>query len=348
MKITLIQIAKNFLAKTPSIVILAMLVIGTVRFAQNRSPEWSPAVDSIANWAHGYAGEVPVELHLNQQGLLDTVTLGAHSETRAYIVRIERAGFFDRWDSLTLQQVIDLPVDAVSGATFSSVAIIDNVRAEAARLGSLTGVESDSFSVDWWVKQIALWVVFAFAVVCYFRPKQTRKLRWLLMVLSIGVLGFWQGAFLSIQLVCNYIVHGSTMLQISLTAILVVSFLAPILFNKAFYCAFLCPFGMLQDAAAKLPVRKVRFSPRVFKIFSVVRRIIFVVVVLLIWFAPDFFRADQWEPFGAFVNFTAYGAIAVAGVSIIASIFIPRLWCLSLCPMGELLDTVRRKVIFKK
>ena len=71
----------------------------------------------------GYSGITPVEIY---------VTNGKVSEVKplpGYFWSVIKSGLLSSWNGLTPKEGRELKVDAVSGATFSSDAIIRNVRA---------------------------------------------------------------------------------------------------------------------------------------------------------------------------------------------------------------------------
>lgn len=352
MNFSIYSILKNLLCKLPTIALLVMVIIGIDKF--NPHPKKiSSSSASQTEWAEGYKGEVPVILELTADNRIDTVKLGQNDETRAYIKKLQREGFFDSWDGMSLVEVEQAVVEGVSGATYSSDAIIANVRAEAARLGHIDLVEQNEYTAHWWAKQVVAWMVLGLAIVCYLIPARMKRWRWVLLIATVGVLGFWQGTFLSIEMLYNYVINGSSLLQITLSVILVLSIAAPLLFNRSFYCQYLCPFGKLQEAAGKIPVKKIKISPRTAKVFTLTRRIVFALFVVLLWVNPNF-SAAEWEPFSSFlavrdvVNFGAISVLVIAGASVVMSVFLPRAWCRVLCPTGEFLALLQRKPDYKK
>lgn len=358
MKFSFSAIGRNLLHKLPVISLLAVMVVATTRFDHfpahsDQPPTVSADTTGDAQWARGYAGEVPVVVGVGADERIDTVMLGEHNETRAYIKKLQREGLFDAWDGMTLIEAERASVQAVSGATFSSSAVIANVKAEAARLANIEPTQTEQFTLAWWVKQALVWVVLVLAILSYLIPAKMKRWRWVLLLATVGVLGFWQGAFLSMQMLYNYVVGGSSMLQITLTVILVLAIAAPLMFNRSFYCQYLCPFGMLQEAAGKIPLPKIIISHRSARVFSWTRRITFVLFVVLVWVNPHF-EPGEWEPFSAFIavrdviNFGSVSVLIIAGVSVIVSVFMPRAWCRVLCPMGEFFSILQRKPAFRK
>ena len=65
---------------------------------------------------------------------------------------------------------------------------------------------------------------------------------------------------------------------------------------------------------------------------------VFALLMLLLWTGMGAAVLD-YEPFTAFMVTTASPAVmALAAVFVVASCFVPKLWCRCVCPMGSLLD----------
>ena len=61
-------------------------------------------------------------------------------------------------------------------------------------------------------------------------------------------------------------------------------------------------------------------------------------LLLLLWCGLASFLLD-YEPFTAFLVQSASPVVlALAGCFVVASCFVPHLWCHCFCPVGELLD----------
>lgn len=78
----------------------------------------------------GYRGPVPVRITVRNGKIVMVEPLPNH-ESPGYFNKLHQAGFFNKWNGMTLRQAADAHVDAVSGATYSSRAVILNVRAAA-------------------------------------------------------------------------------------------------------------------------------------------------------------------------------------------------------------------------
>jgi major membrane immunogen (membrane-anchored lipoprotein) len=82
---------------------------------------------SIGSKIYGYRDVTPVEISL-KGGKVVKVEALPNYETPDYFKLLKDGKLFDSWNGLTAEKALAKEVDAVSGATFSSKGIIDNVR----------------------------------------------------------------------------------------------------------------------------------------------------------------------------------------------------------------------------
>ena len=74
----------------------------------------------------GYMGPTPVEIRIRKDTIIDITPL-PNDETPRYFY--EASKIFKKWIGLTPSKALEVKVDAISGATFSSEALIENVQA---------------------------------------------------------------------------------------------------------------------------------------------------------------------------------------------------------------------------
>lgn len=83
----------------------------------------------------GYAGRTPVEIHV-VDGRIEKIVALPNSETPAFFEKVEESPIFTSLVGKTVKEASAVQLDAVSGATWSSKAVIENIRLglkEAAR-----------------------------------------------------------------------------------------------------------------------------------------------------------------------------------------------------------------------
>ena len=96
------------------------------------------------------------------------------------------------------------------------------------------------------------------ALTMYF-VRKVRKYRLVLLVATGTIAGFWLKTTLSLAyfygMAQNGIAAGSQIIPLT---IIFFALLLPLLFNRAFFCSYLCPYGALQELVNKYSPFKVR------------------------------------------------------------------------------------------
>lgn len=80
---------------------------------------------TIAKDVEGYAGTVPVKIYI-KKNKIEKVEMLKNQETPKYLAKVKKA-LLTSWDGLTVKVAKAKKVDAVTGATFTSEALIENV-----------------------------------------------------------------------------------------------------------------------------------------------------------------------------------------------------------------------------
>jgi electron transport complex protein RnfG len=81
---------------------------------------------TIAKDVEGYNGPVPLKIYI-KKNKIQKIELLKNQETPKYLVKVKSA-LLNAWDGLTVKEAKAKTVDAVTGATFTSVAIKENVQ----------------------------------------------------------------------------------------------------------------------------------------------------------------------------------------------------------------------------
>ena len=75
----------------------------------------------------GYNGPTPLKVYINKNKKVERIEFLKSMETPKYYVKVKKA-LQDKWNGLKIKEAKTLQVDAVTGATFSSEAVIQNVQ----------------------------------------------------------------------------------------------------------------------------------------------------------------------------------------------------------------------------
>ncbi len=292
----------------------------------------------------GYHGPTPLYLLLSTEGKVEAILPMNNEETPSFFSRLEEEGLFKAWNGKTVAEATEAEVDAVTGATFSSRSVIQNVRTALARYqrGSYSSMQTP---VIGWVKTILVLVVLALGIVARYRFKKNKTVRIVVLALNVVVTGFFCGQFLSLGMLRSWISDGVDIIAVlPAFAMLVLTLVLGFFGKPNHHCTWVCPMGSLQELAYRLPLPKVKLKPRAYKVMRYVRLSVFLLLMLLAWVGVAIDGVLDYEPFSAFlVTAAAPAVIILALVFIAASIFVPSVWCKCFCVMGEALNLSQKK-----
>lgn len=305
----------------------------------------------LAKDVQGYGGPVPLKIHIDKDGRLTAIEAEPNAESPSFFDRAKE--LFSRWQGKTIDEAMAEDVDAVSGATFSSKAIIRNVQrglAYAKQHGLADGGKGaqeenaeHTVATGWTLGSIvALIAVLLGAVVPLFT--NNRRLHLVQLVVNVVVLGLWTGTFVSYTLFLRLFAGGVSLSAIGTLAapllMLIVALLYPLAGRSGHYCAHVCPFGSAQELAGKLSRRKLRITPRVLSVLTALRNLLWGVLMALLLTGTCTAWID-YELFTAFIYSSAsVWVIVLAMLFLVLSVWVPRPYCRFVCPTGALMKSV--------
>ncbi len=306
----------------------------TVAMAADGSVTVSTA--PLAKDVVGFGGPVPLRIHIGKDGKVQRIEALPNSETPDFFSRA--SVLFRQWEGKTVADASSLQVDAVSGATLSSRAIIANVQRGLACAAAQTPTQNTDTEVP--ASAVAALVVVLLGAVV---PLFLHDRRWhtVQLLLNVGVPGLWAGTFVSYSLLLNVFVNGISLSAFATMAapvvMLVTAFVYPLFGRGGHYCAHICPFGSAQALAGRLGRRKPKMSQQLVRTLTLLRNLLWGVLMALmltgVWSAWV-----DYELFAAFlVESASVGVLAAAAVVLVISVFVPRPYCRFLCPTGALM-----------
>ena len=314
----------------------------------------------LAKDVQGYGGPVPLKIHI-KDGKVTTVEAEPNAESPDFFNRAKT--LLNHWQNKSVDEAMKEEVDAVSGATFSSRAIIANMqrglayakqRGQWGEDGSVGAADTSASHIvgseDGSVGAletsappiVALIAVLLGAVVPLF--SNNRRLHLVQLAVNVVVLGLWTGTFVSYTLFLRIFAGGVSLSAIGALAapllMLIVALIYPLAGRSGHYCANVCPFGSAQELAGKLSRRKLRITPRVQKLLSVLRNLLWGVLMALLLTGTCTAWID-YELFTAFLYSSASVWVTVlAALFLVLSVWVPRPYCRFVCPTGALVKSV--------
>ena len=326
----------------------------------------------LAKDVQGYGGPVPLKIHI-KDGRVAAVEAEPNAESPDFFNRAKE--LLNHWQGKSVDEALAEEVDAVSGATFSSRAIIANMQrglayakqhgqwGEDGSVGALgtsaspieggsagaletsappivgSSVGAHGTSIP---SIVALIAVLLGAVVPLFY--NNRRLHLVQLAVNVVVLGLWTGTFVSYTLFLRIFAGGVSLSAIGALAapllMLIVALIYPLVGRSGHYCANVCPFGSAQELAGKLSRRKLRITPRVLKALSVLRNLLWGVLMALLLTGTCTAWVD-YELFTAFLYSSAsVWVMVLAALFLVLSVWVPRPYCRFVCPTGALIKSV--------
>lgn len=290
----------------------------------------------------GYASYIPFYVGVDKDKNILGLVLQENKETPWFIKKIEAAGLLQAWNGVETEAAIFHKVDAVSGATMTSKAIMDGVRL---RMAAYEEVEAERQGLTFGQMAIEAlaWGFFGVSIFAFLPKSPLAKRRRYVLLGAVLVPGFLLARFLSLDLLENWAITGIPLSsKLYMVALFVISIFVPLFTGKGYYCAWYCPFGAAQELVGSFRKKKISFSGGTGR-FLIKLRIMILIVVCLLLLMGVALNLNYVEPFSAFaVRSAPAGVLYFALVVLILSIFIRRPWCNYFCPTGQVLDCVRR------
>ena len=326
----------------------------------------------LAKDVQGYGGPVSLKIHI-KDGRVAAVEAEPNAESPDFFNRAKE--LLNHWQNKSVDEALAEEVDAVSGATFSSRAIIANMQRGLAYAkqhgqwgedGSVGALGTSASPIEGGSAGaletsappivggsvgahgtsipsiVALIAVLLGAVVPLFY--NNRRLHLVQLAVNVVVLGLWTGTFVSYTLFLRIFAGGVSLSAIGALAapllMLIVALIYPLAGRSGHYCANICPFGSAQELAGKLSRRKLRITPRVLKLLSVLRNLLWGVLMALLLTGTCTAWID-YELFTAFLYSSASVWVTVlAALFLVLSVWVPRPYCRFVCPTGALIKSV--------
>lgn len=313
----------------------------------------------LAKDVQGYGGPVPLRIHVSKDGVVASIETEPNAETPDFFSQAK--SLLTRWQGKTVDEAMAETdkVDAVSGATFSSNAIIANMqrglayanrhtaqsKAATDASGAILEGSGSSSASGWTIGGIAALIVVLLGAIVplFYKSRRWHKVQ---LVLNVVVLGLWTGTFVSFTLLMRLFSGGLSLAALATLAapllIVVVALFYPLAGKPGHYCAHVCPFGSAQELAGKLTRRKLRVPVRLNKALNMFRTVLWAVLMVLL-LTGTWAAWIDYELFTAFLYSSAsVWVVVLAVLFLVLSVWVPRPYCRYVCPTGTLLRGFKR------
>jgi hypothetical protein len=303
----------------------------------------------------GYGGPFVIGIRIMEDAKVQEVMLLDNKETPAFLAKIEKANFSAQYigKHVTDDFLVDEDIDAVSGATVSTRAATMAIRNGA----HVAATEYFKLKPDWkgvpWNLGLGEGLIVLIFILA-FVPKihQASPWKYLYMVASLAIVGFYMNASISISSLSG-LAQGfiPPFKEYLVWWVLVMgSVLAVVLLGKNVYCYRICPFFWVEWLLNKIGGSQFKLSAGVQQRSRYVANFCLWAALMLI-FLSSHPGLGNYEPFAMMFSLDGVGVQwYILPLALVGSFFMSSFWCRFFCPVGysfSHLLTWRRKLLGK-
>lgn len=303
----------------------------------------------------GWGGPFTIVTEVDHNAIVKHIEILKHCETPAYLLKLENKHFFEQFtdQKSTSAFILGAEIDAVCGATISSTGFTDAIRSGCHSISSKVfelDYELNSKAFKPGIKEIIILLIFILTYIgsiC-----KIKKMRFVTLILGMVFIGFMFNVPVSVSQFASIFLGYVPSPVVNLTWWLMIAgaLLLIIITRKNLYCAWICPFGAVQEfisgfSGFSLPLNSkiVKFSSFILYFFT------FLALAMMFYFRNT--SIGNYEPFAALFNFDGYGLIwLILPLALFSSFFWKRFYCRFFCPAGAALTLtvkLRRAISMK-
>jgi Na+-translocating ferredoxin:NAD+ oxidoreductase RnfG subunit len=296
----------------------------------------APASDAIV----GYQGPSDTLMGFDPDGRVTGLKLLKTYDNEEYAVDLREDDYYPKqFFGLSLAELgaLDLKtagIDGVSGSTLISNAVTEGLVIAAKRASA-----PPPPWLDWQLRDLGTAIVVLLGLVIGLSSlRANKKLRVAFLLVLVAYLGVMNADMLSCAQLVGWAQYGIPWHTAGgLFLLTSAAFLVPLSTNRNLYCSHLCPHGALQQLVRGRFGRPVVVSKRLARTLRLVPFGLLAVCLVVAMTGAVFSLVDL-EPFDAWVYSVAgWPTLAIAGVGLVASFFVPMAYCRYGCPTGAIL-----------
>ena len=295
----------------------------------------------------GYSGPLEVAVRVDTVGKVLDIAVVSQKETPTYFKKVMKANFLNRLTGKSYADPFESgeDYDAISGATHTSAGIAGAVRTACRHIADsrldMPAMEASSAKIKFGMPEITLVAVYLLVLFgLQVNNKYKKTFRWITLSIGLMVFGFWFSVPLSLgktnMFLLGYFPEWQTGLYWYMLIFSVFGLI--LIYNKNWYCNWICPFLATQECLALIGGRKIKIPWKWQRGFSLFQRTLtWAAVVTALYFQTPV--KINFELFGVFFNLTgSVFLFSLLGLFLIASMFVKRPYCKILCPVNAIND----------
>jgi len=308
---------------------------------------------ALAKGISGYGGPITLVVSVNCDGVLRDFQVVESNETPVYLDRLAL------WPGTLAGRNLFEPtpfadVDAVSGATMTSEAILKTLEASARAFAAAVLGKDVAGATPAPARRlpdrdfICLATLIAAAIVMRYRPHPWARRALLLVTLVVTgfVLNLQYSAHQVMALLSGHVqsagLNGAFFLTLGVPILVA-------LFGNV-YCGYVCPFGALQELLGDFRPKRYRTDPSkiVWRYGRAVKYMLLLLLVVLFAVTRDYAVLSADPLITIFSPVRGRAAVLVTTAVLLLAIGFRRFWCRNLCPAGAFLSLLNGLRLLRK
>jgi hypothetical protein len=295
----------------------------------------------------GYGGPFVIGVRIMDDATIHEVMLLDNRETPAFRKKVEEANFPAQFEGkrVTDDFLAGEDIDIVSGATISTMAGTQAIRSAAHTAARQYFKLEPQWKKDPWSvgpDEVLILILFVLA----FFPVAYKKKPWryLYMAATIGVVGFYLNAAISIGSLSGLVMGFVPGIRTHLIWwILVIGTITVILITgKNVYCFRICPFYGVQYILGKIGGGRLSMSTDLLRRSKTTANFLLWLSMMTIFLSAHP-AVGSYEPFAMMFSLDGIGIQwFLLPLSLIGSLFMSSFWCRFFCPCGRALTILRQ------
>lgn len=309
--------------------------------------------DSIVGYlaigeAQGYGGPLNIVVFADTTGTIAETKLINSYESASFLAKLGNKKYYDQFIDKEVNNhfVIKKDLDAVSGATISSVAIAEATRDASFKIAENNlnlEIPSIERAFQFTYKEGIALFLFVLGAITAFLGK--RKLRYVSLFLGLIFLGFMFNASLSIthfgRIILGYFpdiyTHFIWWLLMAGTITIIIGW------GRNVYCSTLCPFHATQVLLNKISGINIKLSHKQLKFLNKTPSFLLWLSLVLIFLSSNP-TLSSYEPFAMLFSLEGVGIQwYILPASLIGAIFFSNFFCRFFCPVGATFKWIQKR-----
>lgn len=292
----------------------------------------------------GFADEINTLICVDETGKIRGARIISHRETPYYMKIVMDSGLMEKFSERNIRDGLE-DLDAITGATVTSKAIIADVEATAARAAKMLYGLDINYPAGLSITDAFLrpeFIILAIILLLGLSAKYIhfpRRRREAVYVLSIAGIGFYLNTPFALTHLFQFAslkFPGTANVDLAVLGLFVI---ITTLVAGPLYCGFLCPFGAIQEILYRISPKSWHWNVPA-KILSRAREIRYLTLFICVlgFFGAGVSAFSEIEPFSHMFALTKSFApwLLIVAVLVI-SLFVRRFWCRFFCPTGACL-----------